>query len=295
MRGVMKTDESTGQLQKSLIGFTELFPADQETTPAIEPGEQPFHHPSARRFAWFQAVGSVLWWLIPFVVLRIEPHVRLVAPFVQLAIDGIMIVGRIQAQVLRVDDGWLWAIKTERIQGGEQQFAIMSIGPFDTQGQWESTTITQYAPFGSLFAAISRSGSDGGLSERGLDRRTVHALPIPSDADQFIVVVQLRLPQTLKEALRFPVPKAIIDGTRCSQLTRQRIPLDAGTQHIDNCGKHVSIISGWSSSFGVGRTWWYQGTHSLPQFIAHFPRSCSCHVSFSPHCVFVFIVSLVFG
>ena len=36
-------------------------------------------------------------------------------------------------------------------------------------------------------------------------------------------------------------------------------------------------------------------THSLPQFIAHFPWSCSCHVSFSPHCVFVFIVSLVFG
>ena len=82
----MKTDESTRQLQERLIGFTELFPANQKATPAIEPGKQPFDDPSSGRFAWFQAVARLLWRLIPLVVLSIEPHMRLVASFIQLPI-----------------------------------------------------------------------------------------------------------------------------------------------------------------------------------------------------------------
>jgi len=164
----MKTDESTRQLQERLIGFTELFPANQKATPAIEPGKQPFDDPSSGRFAWFQAVARLLWRLIPLVVLSIEPHMRLVASFIQLPIDGIMIVGCIQAQVLRGSNRWLWAIKALSIKGGEQQFAVMAIGSLNGQGQWQSTTITQYAPFGSLFAAISGSGTDGGMPRKGL-------------------------------------------------------------------------------------------------------------------------------
>ena len=102
----MKTNEATGQMQKGLIGFTQLVPAHQETPPAIKPGEKAFDDLSSRRFAGFQTVCSVLRRLIPFVVVRIEPHMRLVAPLVQLARDGIMIVGRIQAQILRINDCW---------------------------------------------------------------------------------------------------------------------------------------------------------------------------------------------
>ncbi len=131
----MKTDESARQLQKGLIRLTELFPANQEATPAIKPGKQPFDDPSARRFARFQAVDRVLRKLILFVVLRIEPHMRLVAPVVQLAIDGIMIVGRVQAQVLRSSNGWLWPIKALGIKRREQQFAVMAIGPLNAEGQ----------------------------------------------------------------------------------------------------------------------------------------------------------------
>ncbi len=69
-------------------------------------------------------------------------------------------------------------------------------------------TITQDAPFGPLFAAVGGSGSDDGLSERGLDRRVIHALPVPRDANQFVVVLQFGLPQPLEDALRFPLPKS---------------------------------------------------------------------------------------
>src|SRR5581483_6554316 len=107
----MKTNEGTGQLEKRLVRRGKFLPADQEPSRTIEPGEKPLHDPSSRRFTRFQTVGSLLGWLIPFMVLRIEPHMRLRASFIQLSIDEIMIVGRIQAQVLRMDDGGLWAIK----------------------------------------------------------------------------------------------------------------------------------------------------------------------------------------
>lgn len=284
----MKTYESTDQLQKRLIRFTKLFPMDQK----IEPGKQLFDDPSSRHFTGFQAVCNVFWLRILFVVLRIEPNMRLVATIIQFSIDGNMIMGCIQAQILRSSDSRLRAIKAQGIKSREQQFALMAIGSLNDQGQWKSTTIAQYTPFGSLFAAISGSGTHGGLSERGFGCRTVHALPVPSNTNQFIVMLQLSLSQTLEEALRFPYVKVIIDVARCSQLTRQCIPLDASVQNIDDSGKHLSIISGESSSF---RMRGYQRTYLLPQFIAHFPQSCSCHSSCSPDYVFVFTVSLVLG
>ena len=101
MRSILKTDESTRQLQKGLIRFSKLFPTYQEATPAIEPGKQAFDDLAVRRFAWNQAISFLLWWVIPFVVVSIEPYMWLVASCVQLPIDGVMIVGRIQAQVLK--------------------------------------------------------------------------------------------------------------------------------------------------------------------------------------------------
>jgi len=101
-------------------------------------------------------------------VLLIEPHMRLKATFVEFPIDGIRIVGGIQTQVLWIPDGWLWAIQTQGIKRGEKQFAIVAIRSFNGESQRKSTTITQQAPFGSLFAAIGGSGADGGMPRKGL-------------------------------------------------------------------------------------------------------------------------------
>ena len=168
MRDVMKTNESAGQLQKSLIRFTELFPADQETTPAIEPREKPFDDPSSRRFPRFQAVRLFLGRLIPLVVLPIESDVWLVASLIEFPIDGVMIIGRIQAQVLWMAHRWFRLLVVQRIQGREKQLAVMAIGSINTEGQWQPATVTQDAPFGSVFAAIGGSGTDGGMPRKGL-------------------------------------------------------------------------------------------------------------------------------
>ena len=56
----------------------------------------------------------------------------------------------------------------QSIEGRKQQFAIMSIGSLNGEGEWKPTAITQHAPFGSLFAAISGSGTDGGMTRKGL-------------------------------------------------------------------------------------------------------------------------------
>src|SRR5690349_4321703 len=99
----------------------------REATPMIEPREKPFDDPSTRRFACFQAISLLLSRLIPFVVLRIESHMRLVAPLIEFSINGVMIVGCIQAQILRLGNGWLWTSILKSVKSGKQQFAIMTI------------------------------------------------------------------------------------------------------------------------------------------------------------------------
>ena len=59
----------------------------------------------------------------------------LIAPFIQLPIDGIMVVGGIQTHILWVADCWLGTLKIKSIQGGKQQFAVMAIGSCNAQSQ----------------------------------------------------------------------------------------------------------------------------------------------------------------
>ena len=88
MRRVVKANEPTGHLQKSVIGLSELVPADQQATRAKKPGEKPLDDPSSRRFARLQAVGVFLGRLIPCEVLLIEPDMRLIAALVRLAMGS---------------------------------------------------------------------------------------------------------------------------------------------------------------------------------------------------------------
>lgn len=288
---LMKTDESTSQLQESLIGDVKLLPADQESPPAVEPGEETLNDPAPGFFGGFQRVCSqglsfllLECLLIPSMVVRVETYMRLVASQIEVAVDNVIVIASVHAQVLRLLHGWLGTSNRQCIQRGPDQFHVMTIGSLNHHGKRKTATITQDAPLGPLLAAIGGSGSDGGLSERGFDHRAIHALPVPVNALQVVIVLQLCLPQAMEEALRFPETKAIVDGTGCSHFSGQCIPLDARAQHVDDRRKHLPIIGGWTPSFGMGWAFWDQGAHSLPQFIADFPRSSPCHGSFSPRC-----------
>src|SRR2546423_2518010 len=257
---LMKTDERTRQFEKRFVGRAEFLPADHEPARTIEPGEQPLHHPTSGLLGWFQVVDRFrLGWipferfLIPLMVVWVQRRMGFVAPKIEVCINRVVIIAGIQAQVLRLLHSGLRSLIALGIQGSRNQLHIVAMGSLNEQGQWDASTITQQAPFGSLFAAIGGSGADGGLGKRGFDRRTIQTLPVPADPHQFIVLLQSCLPQALEEALTFPQAKPVVDGARSSQFPRQRIPLDASTQYIDNRRKHLPIISGGSPRFGLMR------------------------------------------
>ena len=131
----MKTNESTSQLQKGLIGFTKLFPAYQQAPPAIEPGEKSLDDPSPRSFAASKLLASSCGKLIPLVVLRIEADVWLIASLIELTVDGVMIVGQHPGTDFVGGPRLVQAARFQRIQCREKQLAIMAISPINTQSQ----------------------------------------------------------------------------------------------------------------------------------------------------------------
>ncbi len=96
----MKTNDSTSQLEKGFVGNAELFPANEQSAPPIEPGEESFNDPSSRLFGFFQVVrgklllGSLLEGvLIPSMVAWVQTNMRFIATFIPLAVERIGVIG----------------------------------------------------------------------------------------------------------------------------------------------------------------------------------------------------------
>ena len=86
----------------------------------------------------------------------------------EIPIHAVVIIARIQAQVLRLLHARLRSLIPLGLQGGSKHLPIMTISALNDQRQRDASTIPQEAPFGSLFAAISGSGTDGGVPRKGL-------------------------------------------------------------------------------------------------------------------------------
>src|SRR5579885_1668515 len=172
----MKTNERTSQLEKRLVRSGKLLPANQKPSRAIEPGEKPFHDPPPRLLCRFQTVGRDFLgrmllesFPIPLMEVGIQAHMRLIASQIEVCIHRVVIIASIQTQILRMLNRRLRWLHDLAVQSGGKQLHVMTIGPIDDQSQRYSSTVTQDAPFGPLFAAVGGSGSDGGLGERGFD------------------------------------------------------------------------------------------------------------------------------
>jgi hypothetical protein len=103
------------------------------------------------------------------------------------------------------------SLNHEVIQGGFCQHHVMAVGTRDDHCQGHPPTVTQLATLGSPLAAIGGIGAGRGSTERGLGHHSVHALPLPGNAFQFVILLQACLPQAVKHTLPLPEPKAIID------------------------------------------------------------------------------------
>ena len=184
-------------MKKCQVVFRLFLPPHQDSSGAIEPGMSAFHHPSPR------SIARDGFFLHP--LLTTTANMRLVVASKQFVVDGSGVIGRIQAQMLRRPLDWLWSTDNQTIEGDAQQFDIMAIGSRNDQSQGNPSSISQKAAFGSQFAAISGIRSGRGVAERGFIHGSIYCLPVPLDANQFIIGVQTRLPERPEEASSFPL------------------------------------------------------------------------------------------
>jgi hypothetical protein len=100
-----------------------------------------------------------------------------------------------------------------------------------------STNRLRLLPFFSPIRGIRSHGVSG---ERCFTQRTINVLPFPGNASHLLIFDQTGSPEALKEASRLPAQKMPMNGAGTAKLfLGQRLPLDAGSQHIDNPGKDL--------------------------------------------------------
>src|SRR5437764_2975659 len=94
-------------MQKGFVGRLKLFPTDQQPSGAIEPGMQALHHPSTRLLSRLQRVASLFLrrlglWLAMGSIVLVRTDMGLIVTGSSRLKDLVVIIARIQAQMLRV-------------------------------------------------------------------------------------------------------------------------------------------------------------------------------------------------
>src|SRR5260221_12543023 len=107
-------------MKESEIILHLLFPTNQQTTRAIDPGMAPFHYPTASTIAKDNLFVSFLF--------PSTADVRLVMTRQQFLIDRRGVVGGVQAEMLWLLFRGLGATDHQSAEGGTGQAHIMTIG-----------------------------------------------------------------------------------------------------------------------------------------------------------------------
>jgi transposase len=140
-----------------------------------------------------------------------------------------------------------------------------------------STSRWRLLPF---FSPIRRVRPDSFLSQRRFHHWPVDILPSPRDAFKVVILRQPGLPQGFEHAGFLPLEKALVNCARATEaLGRQRLPLTARAQHVNDALEHQARILGFAPTTGfahvvLGRltpALWNQGFDPLPKSVRHFP------------------------
>ena len=97
----------------------------------------------------------------------------------------------------------------------------------------------RFVPF---FPPICRIGSDGLLSERGFGHCTIHALPVPGNPKQLIIIRQTGPPECKEKPGLRPLREVAVNGAGTTEsLFRKSLPLAACPQHIHDAFKNLPV------------------------------------------------------
>src|SRR6266545_1813442 len=131
-----------------------LFPPHQQTTELVMPRMRALHHPPACRILllWGYLDLGTRWW----------PQMQDVVSLPEACKHIVVIVARIQAQMVHAIDYPLRPLYRRAVHGLQRQRLVRGIGPRDHDGQRGAAPIAQHAAFGAGFGPIYRAGAKSG-------------------------------------------------------------------------------------------------------------------------------------
>src|SRR5258708_23502086 len=114
-------------MEKRQIIFWLFVPADQETTKTIEPGMRPLNDPPS---CTISRNGGFLCFFFTTTANMIE-----IAAFSHQNAHELVVIRRVQTQMLGMFFTWFWASDDDAVERGAQQFAVVPIGSIDHHRQ----------------------------------------------------------------------------------------------------------------------------------------------------------------
>ena len=212
------------EMQQSLIVVGFLFPPHEDAAVAVEPRSDALDHPAPGALAPHALFGL---FLAP------RADVRHVAAAAESLAERLAIVALVEAQML----------PTARSLGrGNGRLSSVSKRSF-----WSWVLAPLIArPIGMprrseridrLTPSLPRSVGFLPVffpAQRRLGHRAIDALPIPADAAPPVVALQHLPPRLAKHALLGPLLKVAMHRAAAAVLARQRLPLAARAEHIED-------------------------------------------------------------
>src|SRR4051812_5188299 len=109
--------------------------------------------------------------------------------------------------------------------------------------------------------------------EAGLAQTPVRRLPLPVHGPQLVALLDQLGPDTLHDATGAPALEPVVDGALGTELTRQLLPLAAGTQAEDDAVERPSPVGVVAAGAFARPEILEDGQDPLPEGVGHFPDS----------------------
>lgn len=179
---------------------------------------------------------------------------------------------------------------TLAFSNGSSKTLSCRFAPLTTSDKGTPFSSTSRCSFVPFFSPIRGVRADGLLRKRGFNIRTVGRFPKPGDTLQRIIFSQATFPNISKHSGLGTLLKLAMDHCRPDDLklfTRQPVPDNSCTEHIDDCGKvqtirvlslpaapwFVQVCFGFFGS-RVFRDQWF---HQIPKLVGNLLFFNTCH------------------
>lgn len=244
------------------VVFRLFFPSNQKPTKAIDPGMSSFHHPPTCPMSGFQRQFAGF--------LAARPDMSGKSEFRERFANRVVIVSLVEAHPLRFFLGRFGTLDDDGVQRRLGEFHIVAVRAVNRETNRDAVAFRQQASFHPALAPVGRIGPDFFPTERGFRHRPVHAQPIPVDPFRFIERLDSGFPERQKDARLNPLLKPNMGRRFRAQVGLiQRLPLAAGSQHIEDRIRAGAIRHAWSSAskpMGIHMDW-QQRFKNRPQLI----------------------------